>query len=70
MSGRSTNFSDFQQQFGAPTVARSKASRSWTLSPREWMFFRLDGSARAAAPQARSISASKARTFHCNGAVH
>mmetsp|Transcript_67965 Transcript_67965/g.196900 ORF Transcript_67965/g.196900 Transcript_67965/m.196900 type:complete len:206 (+) Transcript_67965:458-1075(+) len=67
MSGRSTNLSALEQQFGKPKVARCKASRSCTLSPREWMFFRFDGSTRAKAPQERAISASKASTFHSRG---
>mmetsp|Transcript_101843 Transcript_101843/g.199747 ORF Transcript_101843/g.199747 Transcript_101843/m.199747 type:complete len:252 (-) Transcript_101843:148-903(-) len=69
MSGRSTNFSDLVQQFGRSAVARRSASRSCTLSPREWMFFRFRGSRKALVPQTRATSASKASSFQSEGEV-
>merc|ERR1719291_1253805 len=61
-SGLSTNFSDFDRQFGSCAVARSSASRSWRLSPRDSTFHALQQSC-----VMRMISASKARSFHSSG---
>merc|ERR1740121_1512820 len=56
MSGRSTNFKDFDRQFGAEAVARSRASRSWTLSPKDSTFFRFASSHTVSEPKKRRIS--------------
>mmetsp|Transcript_9248 Transcript_9248/g.27731 ORF Transcript_9248/g.27731 Transcript_9248/m.27731 type:complete len:256 (-) Transcript_9248:45-812(-) len=63
-AGRSTNFTDFVQQFQMRSVTRMSASRSCAESPKEMTFLRPSATS---VSQNFPISCSKARYFHSNG---